>query len=428
MSSNPRLLALQALAKKHLSTHHIPHFSNPSDRGLYIELVRGVLRHRSYLDFFITAVSDRPLHAINDYVLACLRLGIYQLLFLNTPAHAAVHETVELLEVAGPKKAKGFVNAGLRQFLRQRDQILPPENDLATRYSFPPALLAQFENCLHFAQRPREALEPLLRALNEPARICLRVNSQRTDRATLVQRFRDFDPTMDISETQSSPTGLYLSGHPDLRSLPGYDDGDFLVQSEASQGIAPLFENFNRGEKILDACAAPGGKTTHLVELSQPDTEIIALCAGKSAAASDVDEMGKKRLQENLRRLKMDQVKIIEGRAQQFATTHAQYEHYFDKILVDAPCTGLGTIAKNPERKWMFKPDDATVLAQEQTSILQSLWPLLKPGGTLVYSVCSLSLPEWTACEVLGGQSRQVFFWPDILGSEGLFAAVLKKP
>lgn len=428
MSENPRLLALHALAKEHLTTNHIPPFANPSDRGLYLELLRGVLRHRSYLDFFIGKISDRPLDTIHPHVLASMRLGLYQLIFLKTPDHAAVHETVALLEKAGPKKAKGFVNAGLREFLRQRDTLAPPPDDLSITHSFPPSMISGFKACLQFAQRPESDLQALLHALNETPRLCLRTNTLHTDRSSLIQKMRAFDADMTVTETLHSSWGFYINGHSDLRVLPGFLEGDFLVQSEASQLISPLLGDFLPGEKILDACAAPGGKTTHLVELSGGNSHIVALCAGKSAAASDVDETGKKRLKENLNRLGMSQVEIIEARAQDFSAAHSTAKEQFDKILVDAPCTGLGTIGKNPERKWMFNPSDADRLAREQREILSALWPLLKKGGVLVYSVCSLSLPEWRAFETLGiSPVSTTFFWPDQMHSEGLFAVVLRK-
>lgn len=410
-----------------------PPFEDPRERGLFRELTQGVLRHRSLLDWHIAALSNRPLTALKPQVHAALRLGLYQLIFLTQiPEHAAVHETVNLLDTPRLASAKGYANALMRRFLREDRRSQVPE-DLASRESCPEELLKTLREGLAWAHREPGELSILCKTFNQPPTLCLRVNTLRTSREEAIAAIKHSQPEAVVKPTTVSPVGILVSGIDDLRRLPGFLDGHFFVQSESSQLVAPLLGPFSASLRVLDACAAPGGKTTHLAELMGDKGSITALSPTRHSGKRATD-----RLRENVTRGGYRSITVIEETAEAYAAANPTSK--FDRILVDAPCSGLGTIAKHPERKFAFRRHHADTLAKEQRSILQAVTPLLAPNGILVVSLCSLAVPEWTvALESLQCAkpvelpfelpSRQFvedrgcfIFWPQDFGSEGMFA------
>jgi len=437
--SDPRRQALKRLCQPDPLQKKLAVFSSHRDRALYQELVRGVIRNRLLLDWYIKQYSDQPLEKLSPRVLNTLRLGLYQIFFMRTPDHAAVSESVELLARNGKGKAKSYINATLRTILRARDQgklPSPKPFDWKLRFSYPEFLFEHLKEAYGWAYESQENFGDLLKALNRPLPICLRVNRLKITRETLLQKLKDFDPELQIEKTKWSPDGLNLSASRDLTQLPGFPEGEFLVQSESSQIISYLLFPLSAEMRILDACAAPGGKTTHMAELQNDQGEIIALAPTRKQS-----KKGNARLQENIKRLGLHSIKIIKKTAQEFAKNCPLQS--FDRILVDAPCTGLGTLAKNPERKWYFQKKHVEKLLKQQKEILNAVFPLLKKDGILVYSICSISLPEWQVglgrnlldpptpanipWHLIYNRNRSGFiFWPHKMYSEGFFAARLR--
>lgn len=429
--------ALERLCRGDSMGERAPYFANPRDRRMYQELVRGVTRHRLLLDWHLAKLSKRPLETLHNAVLNALRMGIYQIIFMNVPDHAAVSESVELVSRHGREQAKAFVNATLRNFLRQSPRPEPP--DALLKASFPPIFSEIFGAALSWSGRSPEELPELLSAFNQPLPLALRVNTCRTTREALLEKFQSVTG-LSAKPSEKTPEGILLEGSEDLTRLPGFAEGHFIVQSEASQMIAPLLvTRGDKPQKILDACAAPGGKTTHLAELQDDRGQIIALSPGRRSDP----EAATSRLRDNIKRLGLKSIRVVEKTAEEFA--RREIPGSFDRILVDAPCTGLGTLAKHPERKWMFQEKYVQKLVEQQRSIVHAVWPLLASGGVLVYSVCSLVVPEWSVGLDLGAPAlpaamspaaREAFvekrgawvFWPHRFGSEGLFAVRLQKP
>ncbi len=358
------------------------------ERALATELVYGVLRRRGRLDFVLRQCSRQPLRKLEPAVLRLLRLGAYQLLELDrVPVRAAVHATVELARRIGLHRATGFVNGVLRTLDRDRhklpwpDPVQAPADYLEQVLSLPGWLgglwLDQFG--------PEEALA-LAAAMADPAPFTLRVNTLRGDREEFLALLRENG--YEAAATLFSPEGVVLQRRGN-EPLPETLAGWYQVQDEASMLIAHLLRP-EPGERLLDACAAPGGKTTHLAALARNRAEILALDLHPQRAALVV--AGAERLG----------CRGITSRPWDLTQTPDFIPpESLDGILVDAPCTGLGVLRRNPELRWRRSADDSARLALLQAAILDTAAPLLRPGGRMVYSVCTLT-PEETDGVVAG--------------------------
>ena len=347
----------------------------PQDRALLQKLLLGVLRWKESLNALLTPLLKKPLKAKDQDLSLLLYLGLYQLHYMDAiPAHAAVNETVRLL----PKKkqwARGLINAVLRNFAR---------TDTATRqqwlhcceracYSHPDWLIEQLKR-----DWPAHWIH-ILTANNDNPPLTLRINPLKTDRDTFMAlpEVRALNP----QPHPLSPQAVVLDAAVDVRRLPGFEAGWFSVQDVAAQQAA-LILNPQPGQRILDACAAPGGKTTHLQELAGNQAHILAL----EKAAERIP-----RLQENLNRLGLH-AQVRQGDA---SLPEIWWDgEPFDHILLDAPCSATGIIRRHPDIKWHRTKADIEQLTRTQAAILQALWPLLKPGGTLLYATCSVLAAE----------------------------------
>ncbi|MBI3019563.1 MAG: 16S rRNA (cytosine(967)-C(5))-methyltransferase RsmB [Deltaproteobacteria bacterium] len=360
---------------------------NPKDRAFISELVYGVLRWQGRLDGIIGRLSSQPLSMLSPLVLDVLRLGIYQLFFLDTVAsYAAVHETVELVKKSSAKKkveqkAVSFVNALLREAQRQQAKIQTwfsqkkTAEQIAVTLSHPLWLVQKWVKEVGLGQSIQ-----ICEANNEIAPLCLRVNPLKCNRETLLELFKKEMPDLDIHQTLCAPNGIFLFKAGSVRKLPGYTSGYFQVQDETSQLVA-LVVAPKAQEKILDACAAPGGKTTHLAELMKDQGEIFALDR----------EKGKLRpILQNSERLGLTSIHPLH---QDFLKWKPPV--LFDRVLVDAPCSALGVLRRRPEAKWNRTLDQIKSLADLQLSLLLKADEVLKPQGVLVYSVCTFT-PEET--------------------------------
>lgn len=352
-----------------------------ADRGLLTELVYGVLRRQATLDHIVGQFSKQRPEKLETAVLLLLRLGVYQEFFLDrVPVSAAVNETVILAKELAPRAA-GFVNAVLRSADRGRDGIRYPDREaspakyLAVRYSHPEWLTAQW--C---AQLGLEEAEALAAAMAEPGPVTIRANTLRTSRDLLLKRLEDEGVTG--SATRWSADGIRLHHSGALSRMPSFQEGLFTVQDESSQ-LAPLFLDPHQGERVLDACAAPGGKTTQIAQLMGDQGEICAC---------DLNSKKLRLIKETCDRLGISTVRTFTMDAS--SPSNAIKDVKFQRILVDAPCSGLGVIRRNPEGKWWKSPGDLKELSDTQLAILENLSGYLAPEGVLLYATCSTSVEE----------------------------------
>ncbi|HWP22668.1 MAG TPA: 16S rRNA (cytosine(967)-C(5))-methyltransferase RsmB [Candidatus Binatia bacterium] len=353
-----------------------------ADRALLTELVYGTLRWRGRLDALLSPQLDRPLEKTDPVLRNLLRLAAYQLLFLDRiPAYAAVNEAVALAKSLRGAKAAGFANAVLRNVLRKNSggKKFADGDDsvtaLAAAYSHPEWLVKKWLEEFGPAE-----IKPLLQANNQKAPLVLRANSLKIARGELLRRFSDAG--IQAAPTERSPQGVRLGASGAVEKLPGFNEGLFQVQAESSQLVAYLLAP-SPGERILDACAAPGGKSTHIAELMQDEGEVVAI---------DSSARGVKKIVENATRLGLKSVRAV--RADARTRLSGLKLASFDRILVDAPCSGLGTLRAHPEIKWQRSESDVERLRRLQVEILEHAARYLKPGGVLVYSTCTLTREE----------------------------------
>ena len=393
----------------------------PADRGLVQELTFGVVRWRSTLDWLIARKTDERPQKPSLKIL--LRLALYQLFWLDRiPDHAAVHETVQLARDLGFESQSGFINAVLRNCLRERPALEQELENLKQRslhlgYSHPEWL------CNRWLERwGREKVCSLLDWNNTAPSVFVRVNALKSTPENLAQQFdregvlftpRDFDWT---------PGGIAfeLRSHPPLASLPSFREGMFYVQ-DPSTLLAVRELNPQPGETILDLCAAPGGKATMIAQLMENRGTLIA---------HDVEPGRLKLISENCTRLGASCVK---------ATSPAELEALvpatqFDRILVDAPCSNSGVIRRRVELRWRIQPSEIDRLRAVQLGLLREAALWLKPGGTLVYSTCSLEPEENSSVvkEFLASSSRfeavrDRELVPFVDSTDGAYVATLRK-
>ncbi len=353
------------------------------DRSLVFALVYGVQRWRSRLDRIATHFAARPWSRIDPPVRNILRLALFQLLFLDRiPAPAAVHTAVELAKGRAPKAAN-FVNGLLRRCLREgmTCALDPPADNpaaaLALETAFPPWLTARW------ISRDGLATARLrCQAANRIPPLTVRVNRLQNDRETLFGVWRQNG--LNVSATAVSPDGIVISAFQGpVHQLPGYSRGWFQVQDEAAQLVGMLVAPAP-GMRILDACAGRGGKTGHLAALAADRAEVLA---------TDSDHRKLADLSAEMHRLAIRGVKS--ETVDWLAAGRDQAGESFDTVLIDAPCSGLGVIARNPDIKWRRQQKDLKRHGERQLALAAALADRVKPGGAMVYAVCSIE-PEET--------------------------------
>ncbi|ENL4829986.1 16S rRNA (cytosine(967)-C(5))-methyltransferase RsmB [Salmonella enterica subsp. enterica serovar Teko] len=341
------------------------------DKALLQELCFGVLRTLSQLEWLINKLMSRPMTGKQRTVHYLIMVGFYQLLYTRVPPHAALAETVEGAVAIKRPQLKGLINGVLRQFQRQQETLL---NEFATsdaRFLHPGWLVKRLQNAY-----PTQ-WQRIIDANNQRPPMWLRVNRTHHTRDGWLGLLEDAG--MKGYPHPDYPDAVRLETPAPVLALPGFAEGWVTVQDASAQGCA-IFLAPQNGEHILDLCAAPGGKTTHILEVA-PEADVLAV---------DIDEQRLSRVYDNLKRLVMKAtVKQGDGRYP------AQWcgEQQFDRILLDAPCSATGVIRRHPDIKWLRRDRDIVELAQLQAEILDAVWPRLKPGGTLVYATCSV-LPE----------------------------------
>ena len=399
---------------------------SPPDRGLATELAYGAIRQRRLLDAWLDQLGKVPAERQPPKLRWLLHLGLYQLLSSDRiPASAAVSTTVELAKRGGLSRLAPVVNGMLRAFLRRREagEALPLPSDpaaaLAIRQSLPDWLAA----ALLQWRTPDEA-EAFARACNTPPALDLRVNGLRSTPEAVQAALAAAGVVAEPIE--GLPMGLSIKGRSgELRHLPGYDEGHWCVQDRSAQLVVPLLQP-NPGERILDACAAPGGKSTHLAELMGDQGLVLAVDRGEARL---------RRVDRNCERLGLTAIKTRCADASQLRVQEPTWAQSFDRILVDAPCSGLGTLSRHPDARWRLGPSSIGELVEVQRQLLESLLPLLKPGGRLLYATCTVHPQEnqqlvqallASHAELELVRERQI--WPGELSGagDGFFTAVLR--
>jgi 16S rRNA (cytosine967-C5)-methyltransferase len=449
-SQNPRQVSFSILNQYFSEKSNLKFLLNDSlnkqslsdlDRRFVYEVVKGTVRYVIRIDFLISLFSNKKVESVDRHVLNILRLAIYQLLYMDkTPAYAAINESVEIAKRQIGAYSSKFVNAvlrkiasvqGLKDFLNSsiENAYIVPAQRLSVMYSYPGWLSEYWIRSFGI-----ERTEHLFRSLNCEPHIFIRVNRLKTDKIKLLSSFEeagmiqghDFfsEPfknieTADTYETDVSSngnispgsidkisagdaedtvgtgcfnkTGLFdeciiLKSVQNIEKIPGYFQGHFSVQDFSSQFAVKYFLNPDRLDKILDICGAPGGKATYMAELTDDKAEIVSV---------DINIKKMDLLLENISRLGISNISFVNADAAQADFLRQdRLENYFDKIFIDAPCSALGTISKNPDAKYACNPDDLERLAEITGKILSSADKYLKPGGIIIFYKCTLSEVE----------------------------------
>jgi 16S rRNA (cytosine967-C5)-methyltransferase len=338
------------------------------DAALATQIVYGALRTVPELEASLARHARRPVK-VDDWTHAALIGATYQLLHLErVPSHAVVNDTVELVRMKRGKRVAGFANAILRKVAADRPEV--PQPPLFV--SVPSWLLDALRSSIG-----SERTEDLLRVGHEPPSFDLRVRSD-IGRDAIAEAIKAAQPDALVSPTALSPHGLRLSGAGDPRRLPGYEEGAFAVQEEGAQLIGLLLKA-QAGERVLDACAGRGGKTAQLVE---------AVGESGSVVATDLHEHRLERISAELVRLRLDPARL-ETACVDWTVGKGAVRGEFDRVLVDAPCTGLGTLRRRPEILLRAGHEEAAHMGETQRRILENAASMVRPGGILLYGVCS---------------------------------------
>ena len=368
-------------ARECLPAAQLPH--KEQDKAWLQEMVYGVLRNLPILQFWLRQLLDKPLKNRFKIVEQLIMLGFYQLAFSRVSQHAAVSETVAACQPLNTLAMKGLVNAILRTFIREdMSEQEAPNKQIAS--GLPKWIYKKLES------EYQNSFSDLLTNMQLKAPIWLRVNTRKIAAVDFVEKLQEAG--IEFSHSSEHSEALILSKGYDITRLPGFDLGWFAVQDGAAQ-LAAHYLKPEPGESVLDCCAAPGGKTCHLIELQPQIAKTVAL---------EIDEKRATKITENLLRLGHN-ANVVIGDA---STPEKWWDgQLFDRVLLDAPCSATGIIRRHPDIKWLRKAKDIEVLVQLQKQILDAIWPLIKPGGTMLYATCSV-LPEENHLQISDFLSR----------------------
>ncbi|CAD0217994.1 MULTISPECIES: 16S rRNA (cytosine(967)-C(5))-methyltransferase [Planktothrix] len=402
MNNNPRQVAFLALRdinrRGGLADVVLDQWLRESDlsdinRRLTTELVYGCVRRRRSLDSLIDYLAPKKSHQQHPDIRTILHLGFYQICYLNqVPNSAAVDTSVELVKQNGLTHFSGFVNGILRHYIRESEKCpvetsdsfnsvftpfkLPqnPIEKLGIIYSFPDWLIQFWLDTLGLAET-----EQLCTWFNQSPTIDLRINPLQTTLETVESEFQSRG--ISVNRISGLPLGLRLTGSiGSIKDLPGYNQGWWSIQDGSAQWVSYLLDP-QPGETIIDACAAPGGKTTHIAELIQDQGQVLAFDSIKSRL---------KKIKQNLTRLKLNSIQIKAGDARKLDGCF----EIADRLLLDAPCSGLGTLHRRADGRWKHDLKNIQDLSQLQSELLETTQNWVKPGGCLVYATCTLHPQE----------------------------------
>lgn len=430
---NPRALAAQIIARvlagvslNEAFAEGIPSKVESRDRGFIQELSYGVIRWYVPLRQVCSYLLKKPLSSNDRDIYALLLIGLYQFIYLKTAAHAAIHETVQAAKELRKNWAAPLINGVLRSFQRQQAGLLKKLPSEA-HYAHPRWLIKKLQ------QAWPKNWEAIIEANNQTPPMSLRVNRLKIATENYLQKLKA--KAIEATLSAISDVGIILNETCNVYGLPGFLEGEVSIQDTAAQ-LAAFLLMLQPRQHVLDACAAPGGKFAHIIEI-QPDL--------KAVIAIDKDKVRLIKIEENLSRLRLmsGDVKLVCIKAQAFKTSWQGEQ--FDRILLDAPCSGTGVIRRHPDINLLRREQDIDKMVQQQLELLLSVWPLLKPNGILLYATCSV-LPEenhgvvqrfllqqpnaheyvidakWgIACPI----GRQIF--PQVHGTDGFYYARLQK-
>jgi len=345
----------------------------PGERPLLQELCYGVLRWQPALQLLSRRLIKRPLKARDRDIHYLILLGLYQLIHMKIPPHAVVAETVQAVKALDKVWLAAMVNGILRNFQRRRDELL---GQLAQQeegaFAHPGWMIEQIR-----AAWP-EDWQVILTANNQRPPMTLRVNSRLLTRAEYLERLAECH--LSARPAPGTSSGVLLARPVAVDRLPGFREGHVAIQDGAAQLAASLLD-LRPGQRVLDACAAPGGKTCHILEWQPALGEVVAI---------DISADRLQQIRENFRRLHLAATLIVGDAARPDDWWDGQP---FDRILLDAPCSATGVIRRHPDIKCLRRPGDLVAVAAQQARLLAALWPLLVAGGRLVYATCSI-LPQ----------------------------------
>ena len=352
---------------------------DPRDRGFITEIVYGSVKNRGKLDYVLNQFASTKVNKMDKWTRNLLRLSLYQILFLDkVPDSAAVNEAVKLAKHYG--HVDKFVNAVLRNILRGMDGIQWPDKAkdpvqyLMVQYSFPQWMVERF-----IRQYGLEDAERLCDWYNQPAAMWIRTNTLKTTRAELKQILEKEGLT--VSESRHTPEGLKIENAVNLHKLKSFQQGLFTVQDESSMLVALAAEPAP-GQRVLDVCSAPGGKTTHMAQLMKNKGSIYAC---------DIHKHRLDLIAENCKRLGISNVELVQ---QDGTKLTKRWQEPFDVVLCDVPCSGLGVLGRRADARWAKESEDIAGLCKIQKKILEEAAQLVVPGGTLIYSTCTIAPEE----------------------------------
>ncbi|MGB0662657.1 MAG: 16S rRNA (cytosine(967)-C(5))-methyltransferase RsmB [Pontibacterium sp.] len=396
-----------------------------NERPLLTQLCYGVMRDYHTLNVIAAQLFNRPIKPRDYDIRALVLIGLYQLRELRIPEHAILNETVEATYQLDKEWARKLVNAVLRRYTRERDSLdACIEKSEPATYKHPDWMIQKLKG------NWPDHWQSILEGNNHQGPLTLRINTALVSRETYLAQLAEAG--LEAESTEHSPQGIRLAQSTLIPELPGYNEGWFSVQDEAAQLAGQLLPVPANG-RVLDACAAPGGKLTHLLEL-HPTAEVTAI---------ELEPRRMAKVEENLERLGLNAGLIVGD-----ASSNDWWDQKpFDSILVDAPCSAVGVIRRNPDIKYLRKNEDIGQLANTQLAVLNNLWGMLAPGGTLVYATCSVFTQEnerliarflkqdnidaeHQSIDAAWGlerdYGRQLF--PQTQSHDGFYYAVLKKP
>ena len=416
-------IALRGASLRDVMERSAPRLADPRDRALLMALLSEGARWWLRFDAAIDGLLEKSLRHKDPAVHALLVLGLVQLEILQLQDYAAVAATVEAVRALKRPQLAGLVNAVLRRWQRERESLLAKlDAKPQTRHAHPAWLAAALQR-----DWPAQA-DTVMAADNREPPLMLRVNRQRCERQALIDQL--LAAGYEASTHPWLSDALLLPHSSDVTRMPGFEDGWFAVQDGSAQVAADLAD-LHAGLRVLDACAAPGGKACHLLERAQIDLTALEFDAGRA-----------ERIRQNLMRLRLD-AKLVVGDAG--SPKGWWKEPAFDRILIDAPCSATGVLRRRPDVRLHRRESDIAAMQLQQQRILSALWPLLAPGGRLVYITCSVLRAENEAivAELLASQpdAESVAFtlpvgqaasvgWQILPGDgdlDGMYYAVLKK-
>ena len=358
---------LQLALKKELE------FLEAKDKAFANELIYGTIKWRLRLDYVLDQFSNTPVRKMKPFVRSVMRMSVYQLLFLDkVPASATINEAVKVMHKRKMSNLTGFVNGVLRNIERNKETLVYPS--LSIYYSIPEWIIERW-----LKSYGEDQTKSICESLSKRARVCIRVNRLKTTKEELLKILKE--ENINVIEEGFVPESLYIHAPLGIHHSESFKEGLWTVQDESAMLVGYIM-NPKKGDVILDVCSAPGGKTTHLAELMHNEGKIVA---------ADVHEHKISLIEKNAKRLGTS---IVEGIQQDGMVINEKWRNHFDKILLDAPCSGLGIMKRKPDIRYAKDETAIKDINNIQRKLLKNAINYLKEGGILVYSTCTLTEEE----------------------------------